>query len=128
VHVVAGLEKRAVIVDSGLADRKRTVACTRWSPIDGAAADPPFLIVTDSTEHGLPAATPYLTFHHAVPAKQLSKGSWMVELLLGEVLDDWSEAARRMKPADDAARSRQEKFVAACLKEEPVFRDTFEVR
>ena len=64
----------------------------------------------------------------AVPVKRLSKGSWMVELLLGEVLDDRSEALGRMEPSGDAAKARQEKLVDACLQGEPVFQDTIQVR
>lgn len=135
VHVVAGLEKRPVIVSPTLAERKRTVACTRWSPLQDARldarcwrtemvgsvlADGRGLIQTDSTDQGLAGATPHLTFHHAVPVKCLSTGWWQVELLFGEVLDKWKGRA--------LVGDGPDKLVEACLLDRNPWKGTFEVR
>jgi hypothetical protein len=143
VHVVAGLERRPVIVDPTLAERKRTVACTRWSPLENARldarcwttetagrvlADGSGLVQTDGTEHGLAAATPYLTFHHAVPVKCLSTGTWQVELLLGEVLDNWKAFRLFRERPEDAWKADQEKLVEACLLDQNPWKGKFELR
>ena len=118
VHLVAGLEKRPVVVDPSLAERKRTMACTRWSPVRFAAGGPAPVVLrrTDSTEQGLPEATPYLLVHHSVPVKELSdlwQGRWSVELFLAEALDKWED----LRAGPDACQDGGQW----------VFRDEFEV-
>jgi hypothetical protein len=124
VHFVAGLERRPVIVGPSLAERKRTVACTRWSPVPiaaGAVAPVGLWTQTDSTEQGLPEATPYLLVHHMFPVKDLSdlwKGRWSVELFLAEVLDKSEGSEAGPGSLGDACQDGGQW----------VFRDEFEVR
>ena len=142
VHVVAGVEKRPVIVDSSLAERKRTVACTRWSPLPGASLDGNCwiregagttlpagrgLIQTDSTERGMVGAA-YLLFHHAAPTKCMSTGSWRVELLLGEIMDNWRGFYQLGDQPDGRWTAWQAKLVEACLLDPKPWTATFEVR
>jgi hypothetical protein len=90
VHVMTGVTKRPVIVDSVLAERKRTVACTTWTPMAGTAG-PTISVATDSTDEGLPAASPYLAFHHVVKPGQLTPGCWSVQVQLGEIVGPAAE-------------------------------------
>jgi hypothetical protein len=126
VHVMAGVEKRPVIVNPTLTERKRTVACTRWSPLDGTPGNPVF-IDTDSTEQGLAPATPYLTFHHAVPVTSLSRGSWRVELLLGEMLDAWDDREPVSGSPEERQNARQRDARVACEQGDPVFSQIIKV-
>jgi len=95
LHFIAGLEKRPVVMDASLADRTRTVACTRWTREDRTASG----VVevrkqTDGTEYGIAGATPFWLVHHTVWSKDLSPGTWTVELFLVDVLDPWPVDAR----------------------------------
>jgi hypothetical protein len=134
VHFVAGLERRPVVVDPSLAERKRTVACTRWSPVPiaaGATAPVGPRRQTDSTEQGLPEATPYLLVHHEVPVKELlerSKGRWSVELFLAEVLDNWEDLRASSARPEDGSKAGPDGLVDACQDGRWVSRDEFEVR
>jgi hypothetical protein len=127
VHVMAGLEKRPVIVNPTLAERKRTVACTRWSPVEGTPGDSFLWPPTDRTDDGLASATPYLTFHQSVPVTKLTPGSWKVELLLGEILDEWADLTPVGSLPDSQRRARQQELLDACLQEEPVFQQIIRV-
>jgi hypothetical protein len=93
LHVIAGVDRLPVVVDAVLAPRKRTIACTRWTPMV-PDVDPRMIIrrVTDGTDEALPAETPFLTFHHTVTVAELQaghRGLWKVELRLAETLDGW---------------------------------------
>jgi hypothetical protein len=122
VHVMAGVEKRPVVVDATLTERKRTVACTRWSPLGGTPGRP-VVVETDSTEEGWPPATPYLTFHHAVPVAALSPGTWQIELILGEILEAAED--RGSGPSVEEQRvARARLLQAACAHGDVVFSQT----
>jgi hypothetical protein len=111
VHLIAGLEKRPVVVDPTLAERKRTIACTRWTPMgqprsggpckrpDSAGVPAPStpvpLVCSDSTDQGIPDATPFLTLRHDKSMAELLEhpGYWEIELFLHEALDGIKSSA-----------------------------------
>ena len=95
LHVVAGLEKRSVVVDGSVADRRRTVACTRWTRVDRTSPGPVEVMQhTDGTEQGIAGATPFLLVHHKVLSRDLSPGRWIVDLFLADRLDPWGADGR----------------------------------
>ena len=127
VHVMAGLEKKPVTVDAVLAQRKRTMVCTRWTPVAGTKGTP-ILRYSDNSDQGLPSVAPYLTFHHMaqVAEDELCPGKWTVEILLAEILDAPEDLVPG--PASAARRSRRERdAVDACQRQEPVYTQTITV-
>lgn len=124
VHVVAAADRRPVVVDSSLAIRKRTVACTRWAP-DVTPVNPDTIVrrVTDSTDEALAPETPFLTFHHDVTVQELASthhGQWKVELRLGDVLDAWEDLVPGTS-SPEQWQARQRRLLATCEATPPVF-------
>jgi hypothetical protein len=101
VHVVGVLDKRPHIVDAVLTQRKRTMVCTRWTPLEGTKGGV-FSRYSDSSDHGVSPLTPYVTFHH-VPGRKLCAGRWKVEVRLAEIVDPWNDL---MSDSDSAAGRR----------------------
>jgi hypothetical protein len=98
VHLVVGLDRRPVVVDPSVAPLKRTIACSRWIPLEATTrSSGPIERQTDSTDEGLAAGAPLLTFHHWVDVEELRQVSrtWRVELRLGDVLDSWGDLVLR---------------------------------
>jgi hypothetical protein len=123
IHVMAGLERRPVAVDSTMAPRKRTVACTRWTPQPGTTGTAFVTPPTDGTDEGLPPATPYLTVHHVEAVTKLTPGTWLAELMLAEVLDEWSD----LIPPGEARGAGARSLVEVCAHGRPVFQQTIKV-
>lgn len=117
VHLVAGIDRRPVVVDSSLAIRKRTIACTRWTPlVDNVDPTTVIRLSTDGTDEGLAAETPFFTVHHAVAVQDLADkhhGLWRVELRLADVLDAWEDLVPRQSSPQQWQR-RQQRMLDAC--------------
>src|SRR5262249_23272922 len=91
-----------------------------WTPMAGTPGTG-FVISSNSSDQGLSALAPYLTFHHSAEiAPDGQPGVWKVEAMLAEILDPRDDLLPNAASAD-RRRAREAHALAQCTQAHPVF-------